>query len=233
MKNQIIAQGAEAVLVKQGDFLIKNRIRKSYRNEILDKSIRLKRTRHESRIIEKASKFIPVPKILETSQDKIKMSFIEGKKISEFLDKMDKKEQKAVCKQIANNISKLHENHIIHGDLTTSNMIWADKIKFFERQSAKRNMKRTNPSNNTTHIDKPHTDGILYFIDFGLAFHSQRIEDKAVDLHLLKQALESKHFKNYEFLLKECLNSYKWSKSEDVLKQLEKVESRGRYKGKH
>ena len=73
----------------------------------------------------------------------------------------------------------------------------------------------------------------LYFIDFGLSFHSQRIEDKAVDLHLLKQALESKHYKNYDFLLKECLSNYKWADSQAVLKQLEKVESRGRYKGKH
>ena len=72
----------------------------------------------------------------------------------------------------------------------------------------------------------------LYFIDFGLSFHSQRIEDKAVDLHLLKQALESKHFKDYDFLLKNCLANYKWKDSKKVLKQLEKVESRGRYKGK-
>ncbi len=199
---QIIAQGAEAVLVKQGGFLIKNRIKKSYRNETLDKNLRLKRTRHESKIIEKASEFIPVPKILETTSDKIKMSFIEGKKLSEFLEKADEKEQEKICRQIANNISKLHENHIIHGDLTTSNMIWKK------------------------------SENKVYFIDFGLSFHSQRIEDKAVDLHLLKQALESKHFKNYEFLLKNCLDNYKWKDSKAVLKQLEKVESRGRYKNK-
>ena len=195
-QQRIIAQGAEAILVKQGDFLIKSRIKKSYRNEILDKNLRLKRTKHESRIIEKASKFIPVPKIIETTQDKIKMSFIKGKKLSEFLDKMGEEEQKQVCRQIGMNISRLHENHIIHGDLTTSNMIWAPKP--LEKQSAVCNIKRTNPSNKTINIAKQKK---LYFIDFGLSFHSQRIEDKAVDLHLLKQALESKHFKNYEFLL--------------------------------
>src|SRR4030042_1167648 len=34
-------------------------------------------------------------------------------------------------------------------------------------------------------------DNKLYFIDFGLSFHSNKIEDKAVDLHLLKQALNA------------------------------------------
>ena len=69
----------------------------------------------------------------------------------------------------------------------------------------------------------------LYFIDFGLGFFSTKAEDKAVDLHLLKQALESKHYKNFEKLYKTILKNYK---HKDVLKRLEKVELRGRYKGK-
>jgi len=223
MKQQIIGRGAEAILIKNGQNLVKNRIKKSYRYETLDLNLRKKRTKHEARIIEKASKFIPVPKISRTGDFDIEMSFIEGKKLSEFLDNLKESEQKEICKQIGKNISKLHENHIIHGDLTTSNMIWADSPK--EKQSAKLKLKRIDSI-------KQHTKK-LYFIDFGLSFHSQRIEDKAVDLHLLKQALESKHFKNYDFLLKSCLKNYKWKDSKKVLKQLEKVESRGRYKGKH
>ena len=35
----------------------------------------------------------------------------------------------------------------------------------------------------------------VFIIDFGLGFISPKIEDKAVDLHLIKQALEAKHFK--------------------------------------
>ena len=34
----------------------------------------------------------------------------------------------------------------------------------------------------------------ISFIDFGLSFFSTKVEDKAVDLHLLKRALDSKHF---------------------------------------
>jgi len=70
----------------------------------------------------------------------------------------------------------------------------------------------------------------VYLIDFGLGFTSRKIEDKAVDIHLLKQALEAKHFKNWETLFKEFLEGYKSPDAEKVLTQLEKVEKRGRYK---
>ena len=67
----------------------------------------------------------------------------------------------------------------------------------------------------------------LYIIDFGLGFISTKIEDKAVDLHLIKQALEAKHFQNHEELFKNFLKTYK---DEEVIKRLEVVEKRGRYK---
>lgn len=72
----------------------------------------------------------------------------------------------------------------------------------------------------------------IFIIDFGLSFISKRVEDKAVDLHLFSQALEAKHFENFNILLKAFLDSYKKASpnSEKVLAQLEKVELRGRYK---
>jgi Kae1-associated kinase Bud32 len=71
----------------------------------------------------------------------------------------------------------------------------------------------------------------LYFIDFGLSFNSKRTEDKATDLHLIKQALEAKHFKNFKAFFSQILKGYKKSnQASEVLKRLEKVESRGRYK---
>ena len=73
----------------------------------------------------------------------------------------------------------------------------------------------------------------VYFIDFGLSFVSRRIEDKAVDLHLLKQALESKHYRHFEESFKDVLQGY--SKVNDynkIIERLRKVESRGRYKRK-
>ena len=70
-------------------------------------------------------------------------------------------------------------------------------------------------------------NGEIYFIDFGLGFHSNRIEDKAVDIHVLKQALEAKHFQNWETLFNIFKKAYK---NKQVLERLKKVEKRGRYK---
>lgn len=71
----------------------------------------------------------------------------------------------------------------------------------------------------------------VYIIDFGLSFISKKIEDKAVDLHLIKQALEAKHFQNHEKLFENLIEGYSIFKdSKDVLERLKKVESRGRYK---
>lgn len=73
-------------------------------------------------------------------------------------------------------------------------------------------------------------DGV-YVIDFGLGSRSTRIEDKAVDIHLFKQALESKHSQISQECFKEFLKTY--SKTRDykkIMNRLEKVEARGRYK---
>ena len=51
-------------------------------------------------------------------------------------------------------------------------------------------------------------DKKIYIIDFGLGFISNKIEDKAVDLHLIKQALEAKHFQNHEKLFQNFKKGY-------------------------
>jgi TP53 regulating kinase-like protein len=72
----------------------------------------------------------------------------------------------------------------------------------------------------------------VYIIDFGLSFISHRIEDKSVDLHLIKQALEAKHFQNHEKLFKNFKKGYEknYKDAKKVLEQLKKVELRGRHK---
>lgn len=71
----------------------------------------------------------------------------------------------------------------------------------------------------------------LFIIDFGLSFRSQRTEDKAVDIHLLKQVLESSHPGVAGECWEEFVEGYsEYDDSENVLEQLKDVESRGRYK---
>lgn len=201
-KEQIIQRGAEAILIKKENLVLKRRIAKGYRFPQLDEKLRKTRTRSEAKILEKIAKIIPVPKVLKINEKEkeIEMDFVLGLKLSESLDKL--KNWKEVCAQIGEGIARLHDAGIIHGDLTTSNLIWVGENKK------------------------------VYFIDFGLGFHSNNAEDKAVDLHLIKQALEAKHFGRWQDYFNMIIESYRRNsvRADEVLKRLEKVERRGRYK---
>jgi Kae1-associated kinase Bud32 len=202
--HKILYQGAEAVIIQEGEKIIKRRVSKSYRLAELDEKIRRLRTRSEAKLLEKASKIIPIPKVIKSDEKtkEIIMEFVPGKKLSEHLDSFSIDKQKEICRRIGQQTALLHDNDIIHGDLTTSNMILAE-----------------NPSH------------IIYFIDFGLGFNSKKAEDKAVDLHLLKQALEAKHFLHWQVLFDSFLEGYKKSKNyAKTLERLKAVEKRGRYR---
>ena len=75
----------------------------------------------------------------------------------------------------------------------------------------------------------------MFFIDFGLGFFSKRLEDKAVDLHLFRQALESKHHKVWEKCFDAFIKEYEKHAEEGdkTLIRLKEVEGRGRNKNKH
>jgi len=194
---QKIAQGAEAILYKHNETVIKDRISKSYRIPEIDIKLRKERTKTEARILQKLLRLkVNVPRVLKVDEAKstIEIEYIAGTKIRDYLD--DKKDVH-LFKQIAEQTQLMHDAGIVHGDLTTSNMIF--------------------------------NKGIVYFIDFGLSEHSDRIEDKAVDLHLLKECLRSKHFDIWEACWRIFESHYK---NKAVLDRLKKVESRGRYKEK-
>jgi len=74
----------------------------------------------------------------------------------------------------------------------------------------------------------------IYFIDFGLGFISQKVEDKAVDLHLMRQALQSKHHKHFQESFDAVMGGYKEEIKDfkAIEARLAKVEMRGRYKQK-
>src|SRR3989344_1940971 len=199
---EIISQGAEAIIIKEKNNVLKKRIKKSYRIQEIDERLRKTRTRRETKILKRARDLIPVPKILDFCDKDmtIKMEFIDGLKLSEALDSLKNKYE--IAELIGKQIAILHNNNIIHGDLTTSNML----------------LKK----------DK------LYFIDFGLSYIDEKTEHKAVDLHLIKQALESKHYLYFEDLFKSVLKGYRNNSNnyEAIMQRLLSVESRGRYKRK-
>ncbi|MBW3002840.1 Kae1-associated serine/threonine protein kinase [Candidatus Woesearchaeota archaeon] len=195
-----IGSGAEAILYKEGNKVLKDRISKDYRQKDLDNSLRKARTRREAKVLTKLKEIgIPGPELLDMDDKsmRISMSFINGDKLRDVLHNNPVE----LSKEVGRKVAKLHANDIIHADLTTSNMI----------------------------LDKE-----IHFIDFGLSFFSTKEEDKAVDLHLLDRALESKHHEIYEECIKAVLEGYKedYPDAEKVLNRLEKVQLRGRNKKK-
>lgn len=195
----MIAQGAEAKIYLDEDRIIKQRLSKKYRLPELDDTIRRFRTRREAKVIQKLPEEVLSPKLLKADDKdmKIEMSHIQGKKIRDILDSNIE-----LCTEIGEKIATMHNNGIIHGDLTTSNMIFSENK--------------------------------IYFIDFGLSFFSEKIEDKAVDLHLLKQALESKHHTISKKAFVLVIKGYeKHSHNfKEIKNRLEIVEARGRNKAK-
>jgi len=71
----------------------------------------------------------------------------------------------------------------------------------------------------------------LYFIDFGLAFYSTRLEDKSVDLHLLKQVMKSAHSEHFDRGYQNIVRGYEsvYGSIKDILENIQEIERRGRY----
>ncbi len=130
---QIIKRGAEAVLYKDGNELIKERIKKSYRIPQIDERLRKTRTKSEAKLLSEARRAnVPAPNVFTVDEFKIKMEFIDGVRIKELIYD-DASDKKSIAEQIGRSVGLLHEHNIIHGDLTTSNMIMKDgKIYFID-----------------------------------------------------------------------------------------------------
>ena len=59
--------------------------------------------------------------------------YLEGKRVKDILNGLSEKERTKLCNKIGQSIAKLHNNDIIHGDITTSNMILSnDSVHFID-----------------------------------------------------------------------------------------------------
>jgi len=205
---KVLGSGAEATVYLDDDssgshkIVDKERLKKNYRHPDIDFELRKSRTRKEAKILKALEQYGFATKIKEQKEYNIFMEYIDGIQLKRLLDKNPE-----LAFMIGKNLTIMHDKDIIHGDLTTSNMILVKK-------------------------DSLPKSSKLFFIDFGLSFNSIKIEDKAVDIHLFKQALESKHFRVYDKAYKYFLKGYTPEGKKEILERLEVVEQRGRYKEK-
>jgi len=207
---EFLAVGAEAVLLK-GYFLgiesvYKVRIPKPYRDPKLDLRLRYERTLAEAKALilaRRAGVNVPYTLFIEPDVGVIVMEYLRGCLLREVLNSMTDSEIYRILRSIGVLVGKLHLEGIVHGDLTTSNII-------------------------VLHDDKK-----PYLIDFGLAKVSDDVEDRGVDIHLFLRSLESAHYvvkdKAYKYFIEgygEIVGEKELSK---VISKVKEIRTRGRY----
>ncbi|KAL9394815.1 hypothetical protein Peur_014100 [Populus x canadensis] len=207
----LIKQGAEA-RVFESNFvgrrsIVKERFSKKYRHPTLDSKLTLKRLNAEARCMTKARRLgvsTPVLYAVDPLLHSLTFEYVEGPSVKDvFLEfglhgivevRLDD-----IAMQIGDSIGKLHDGGLIHGDLTTSNML----LRMGTNQ--------------------------LVLIDFGLSFTSTLPEDKAVDLYVLERALLSMHSSCGNVMDRILAGYRKSSKQwSSTLNKLAQVRQRGR-----
>ena len=198
-----IAHGAEAVLFEDRGTIIKERLSKKYRLPQLDDALRQFRTRREAKILQKLEELnFPAPRLQDFSDKRmsIVMDFIPGEKVRDLL--MHGDEFQHLAKEIGEKIGRLHQQDIIHGDLTTSNMIQTGKeIHFIDF-----GLSQFSEKNEDKAVD-------LFLLDRALA------------------SKHYQHYPGiFETVIEGYKEMY--PEAEEVLKRLEQVKKRGRNKNK-
>jgi N6-L-threonylcarbamoyladenine synthase/protein kinase Bud32 len=198
MKNQQPQTGAEAILSFSEHTVRKERIPKPYRHPVLDERLRVARTKREASILQKAP--VRVPKLVSIEKTTLTMERIDGGRLR---DALNTQTVAAFGSALGSMIRTLHDADIVHGDLTTSNVLV-----------------ETNSQS-------------LVLIDFGLSLTTKRVEDKAVDLHVLRETLQGSHPLLATTFWDAFVATYAHEPNNPVLERLQKVEARGRHKASY
>jgi TP53 regulating kinase-like protein len=135
---RLLQKGAEASLFLADwhgkQVVIKARLPKKYRPAKLDAAIRGYRTVHEPQLMHEAKKAgvaTPFIFLVDVKNAAITMEFVEGKQVKQLLGCISLRERRELCVRIGELVGKLHGRGVIHGDLTTSNMILNGEGKIF------------------------------------------------------------------------------------------------------
>ncbi|MFX1500943.1 MAG: KEOPS complex kinase/ATPase Bud32 [Promethearchaeota archaeon] len=211
-KEKVIKKGAEANLYYGHWFgkevIFKYRIPKKYRIKELDKSIRTERTLNEAKALIKVKTYgINVPQVFE----------IDSNNSTIVMKYIQGNRLKDILSELDDNLKKKYFIDL------------GKKIAVLHRNG---HVHGDITTSNIIITPENH----IFLIDFGLHEYSNTIEDKSVDLHLLKRVLISSHGKNYKDCFYAFLEGYRleYEKMEDdecdkIIKNINSIESRGRY----
>ncbi|GAB7322300.1 hypothetical protein MBLNU13_g03278t1 [Cladosporium sp. NU13] len=225
----LITQGAEALLYRT-TFLtpstpaaLKIRPTKPWRHPALDKRLTRQRVLAEARVLLKCAKEgVRVPAVLGVSWEEgwVAAEWIEGPTVKAAVrgrrveGEGAEEGLRALMRRIGGAVGRLHAVGVVHGDLTTSNMMLAPE------------------KGGAAGEGEGGLEGEIVLIDFGLAAQTVQEEDRAVDLYVLERAFGSTHPRE-EGMFGEVLEGYREAfpkGSKGTLRRLEDVRMRGRKK---
>lgn len=199
--------------------IAKERFHKKYRHPILDDKLTKQRNKMEARILQKCKikQVIDVPEVYHVDHKNaiLYIEYINGITIRDYLHQIHKQQQQQQQNQQQSNIvlndiaisigemiNQLHYRlGIIHGDLTTSNMMirytslqQSNKLKKQQLKPSANQQQQQHDDDSTLLEDiNNHCNIIITLIDFGLAKNTTSAEERAVDLYVLERALHSTH----------------------------------------
>ena len=131
LSDDLIAKGAESNIVKTAylgeSAVLKDRIPKGYRIREIDDKIRKARTKEEAKLLSDAKRAgvrTPVLYDIDLENKSIVMEAIDGPMLKDVIDD-------ELAFKIGEEIAKLHSADIIHGDITTSNILLEDEKMVF------------------------------------------------------------------------------------------------------
>lgn len=219
LKNfELYKQGAEAK-IHIGTYLgkatlAKERFFKKYRHSELDQFITKERMKAECRAIvrcKSAGIRTPTIYLVDYKRRVILLEYFENNIcLKDYIENLsDEKSLVELSVRIGNLIGKMHLKNIIHGDLTSSNILLVKKDK-----AGKQNLENMD----------------LVLIDFGLAHVDSSAEDKGVDLYVLERALLSTHSVASE-MFENILQGYKnvtHNSFKEMFTKYEEIRARGR-----
>jgi TP53 regulating kinase-like protein len=214
---ELLCQGAEARLFRCLYFgrraILKERFVKTYRHPDLDNTITLQRLRGEVRLLTRAKQLgIHTPSIyhIDWARRAIVMEDLHDARtvksvIDTLIQESNTAKLDALSQQVGATIARLHQAQIVHGDLTTSNMLLAENGQLYL---------------------------IDFGLSAHVPNKTQMLEALAVDLYVLERAIICTHQKAKHFFAN-ILMAYRSSISDEkqrtlTMNKYEEVRARGR-----
>jgi TP53 regulating kinase-like protein len=241
MAFELISQGAEARLFLTTflgqHVVVKERFKKEYRHPVLDERLTKERLALEARNLVRARRagvLAPLPFQVDVPRARIVMELIEGVTVKQWLlSDPSVASRDAVASALGAAIARLHAAGLVHGDLTTSNMMLQGAPCAAGVGSAGM---RPLPSECVRESNAAFAACVpgglpypLILIDFGLSSTNVSTEDKGVDLYVLERALGSTHSAVAEDVMAAVLAAYGSSKEAGAaLGKYQAVRLRGR-----